>query len=252
MMSIEKRQIRASFDAATIHYDAAADWQKTVGSLLLEKLKLHYPQSKAILDLGVGTGYLSRSIEKSYPDCELMALDIVESMLLTSKMYLQCKKLICADAESMPVRNKSIDIVISNMVVHWCNSLRVVIQEQYRILKSNGVFIFSILGSQSMLALKDAWSKIDNHTHINDFPTLEYAKMLCLQSGFTVLSSETLMIEKYYVNVFDLMRHLKKIGSKNISLNKPRNLVSRNKMKKLNEYYQNPLHYEVIVMVCKK
>lgn len=252
MMLLEKRKICHGFNTAVKTYDEAADWQKTVGKILLNELKNYDLKNKTILDLGAGTGYLSRCIQKQYPDNHLLVVDMVESMLILSQLHLQNASLICADVENMPLKSESIEIIISNMVLHWCASLKSALREQYRILKSNGMLIFSILGEQSMVALKNAWSKIDDNTHVNIFPTLNIVKSSCLSSGFSIALLNRQIIKKNYDDVFELMYHLKRVGSKNISANKPRSLMNKQRIKKLNEYYQNPLCYDVITVVCQK
>ena len=88
MTILNKQQVRRNFNTATNTYDAASDWQKNVGDLLLRYIDQMQPNGKTILDLGSGTSYLARHIQRHHPNNRLIALDIAECMLQFSKQHL--------------------------------------------------------------------------------------------------------------------------------------------------------------------
>ena len=251
-MILKKQTIRRSFNSAIQTYDIASDWQKNVGNLLLEYISNFHPQHKIILDLGAGTGYLARCIQQYYSHNQILLLDIAESMLLFSKQHLGSNGLICADAENLALKNACIDMIVSNMALHWCYSLEKALQEQYRVLMHDGLLIFSILGPQSLQPLKTAWEQVDHHSHINSFPEATRVKQACYSAGFSLLNFERHEIKKHYENVHELMHHLKATGAKNVSDNQPRGLMGKQKIKQLSEQYKNPMHYEVFTVICQK
>ena len=247
-----KQAIRYSFNAATKTYDAASDWQKKVGDLLLKYIDQLQPKHKTILDLGAGTGYLTHHMQQRYPNNRFVMLDIAENMLLFSKQQLSHSSFICADAENTPLQNECIDIIISNMVLHWCHSLEKTLYEQYKILAPNGLLIFSVLGSESLHSLKTAWQRVDHYSHINDFPNAKIIKEACHSVGFSLLDFGRYEIKKHYENLDELMNHLKATGAKNVSSNRPKGLMGKQKIKQLREQYKNPLSYEVFIVVSQK
>lgn len=252
MNTAKKEDVRRAFNAATKTYDAAADWQKNVGDVLLSYVDEIKPFQKTILDLGAGTSYLANHILQRYPDNHLIPLDIAESMLLFSKQHISDSTFVCADAESLPLQSESIDLIISNMMLHWCDSLEETLHQQYEALRPGGLFIFSILGPRSLQALKTAWNKVDDHSHINQFPNENTIRKNCLSANLNVLRFESHKIQKYYENVYELMHHLKATGAKNVSANKPKGLMGKEKIKQLGEQYKNPLNYEIFTVICKK
>ena len=247
-----KQNVRRAFNIATTTYDTAADWQKTVGHILLDYIDEIQPNQKTILDLGVGTHFLTEHLLQRYPDNHFIALDIAEQMLLFQKQSAQQALTICGDAEQLCLQPQSIDIIMSNMMLQWCDSLTKAVDEQYQALKKNGLFIFSTLGNQSLQALRNAWRCIDHHSHVNSFPDAAILKQTCNNVGFTLLHFERHEINKQYDTVYDLMNHLKATGARNISTNKPKGLMGKQKMKRLNEQYRNPLIYEVFTITCQK
>ena len=247
-----KQQIRRAFNAATPTYDSAADWQKSVGDVLLDYIDSIPPVDKTILDLGAGTSYLAHHLQHRYPDNTFIALDIAESMLLFSKQHLSGSWFICADAETLPFQAQSIDIIMSNMMLQWCVSLTTTLQQQYNALRPGGLLFFSVLGPQSLRTFKKAWEGIDPYSHINDFPHADAIQQACRAAGFSLLRFEQHEITKHYKNVYALMHHLKATGAKNISANKHKGLTGKEKIRQLNEQYQNPVNYEIYTAVCRK
>lgn len=252
MMTLMKQQVRRAFNTATNTYDAAADWQKSVGEILLNYTDEIKPHHKTILDLGAGTAHLAHQIQQRYPTNQLFALDIAEGMLQFSKQHLKEGFFVCSDAENLGLKNHCVDMVVSNMVLHWCHSLKKTLQEQYRILKKEGVLLFSVLGPQSLQSLKVAWNCVDQYSHINHFPHAEMIRQACHTANFSLLRFEYHKIEKHYENVFELMHHLKATGAKNITSNKPKGLMGKQKIKTLSELYKNPLNYEIFTVMCRK
>lgn len=252
MNQLDKNQIRRAFNAANKTYNNAADWQKNVGKLLLEYIQATQPNEKAILDLGAGTGYLAHQLQQSHPNNQYIALDIAEKMLSFPKQHLHNTWFICADAESLALSSESVDITLSNMVLHWCHSLTEALKEQYRVLKPEGLLLFSVLGPQSLGALKNAWNTIDDYTHVNTFPSANDIQSSCELSGFRIIKFERHEIKKHYENVYELMHHLKATGAKNASHNRPKGLTGKKRIKQLIETYQNPLCYEIFTVICQK
>lgn len=252
MTCLDKKQMRRAFNAATKTYDEAADWQKNVGDMLLDYIDQLQPTHKTILDLGAGTAYLAHQLQQRHSGNQYIALDIAEKMVCFSKQHLTQTWFVCADAENLSLRTGCVDMVMSNMVLHWCQSLEKTLQEQHRVLTSDGLLIFSILGPQSLRSLKNAWEYIDQHTHVNSFPNALMIQHACRSAGFQLLQFERHEIKKYYENVYELMHHLKATGAKNASSNRPKGLTGKQKIKQLNKQYQNPLNYEVFTVICQK
>ena len=246
--SSHQQRIRHAFNTAAHTYEANADWQKEIAAMIMQQIDQHPPHQKTIVDLGAGTGILSRSIATAYPSNHVIALDLAESMLDVSKH----PTLLCADAMRLPLRDQSIDLVVSNLMLHWCSSLSSALDEQYRVLKPNSLLIFSVTGPQSLSTLKAAWQKVDTHDHLNVFPDQTQLKNDCQKSGFSLVSFDTHHVQKHYKTIYELMDTLKKTGVTNISEKRPRHLMGKQKMAELNAHYSNPTIYEAYTVVCRK
>ncbi len=97
-------------------------------------------KSKIILDIGCGDGY---HFYKMARYGKVIGLDISKSLLLEFKKNT---KSICvlADAEKLPFKDSSIDIVVSIFgALNHCNIVNSV-KEIFRVLKKGGLFIFTV------------------------------------------------------------------------------------------------------------
>ena len=83
---MSQQEIRARFDAETA---AAYSQRKPLWlpehdyamSLVLKVLKSYLPDSARVVDLGAGTGNLSRRVLKALPDCHVTLVDFSQNML---------------------------------------------------------------------------------------------------------------------------------------------------------------------------
>ncbi len=96
-----------------------------------------------ILELGAGTGSLSRFVKLTFPELELTVTDISESYLRKVQNHLKgCKKVnfLRADAADQPFSNESFDLVFSCFLFHELpmGVRQKVLRESLRVLKPGG------------------------------------------------------------------------------------------------------------------
>jgi malonyl-CoA O-methyltransferase len=256
----EATQVRESFNAAVASYDEHAVLQREIGDRLIDKLDFIKLDPKIILEIGSGTGYCTKLLKKLYPSSHIIALDIADLMLQATKSkmsFLQkFKKQIsftCADAAFLPFQENSIDFIFSNLTLQWCSDLGQVFKEFYRVLKPNGLLMYSSFGPDSLSELRTAWSEVDNFSHVNQFVDMHDMgdEMLAAKLADPVLDMEMLTLT--YKNIFDLMRDLKSVGAHNINNTRNHGLTGKGQFDKLKQAYEQfrsdgvlPLSYEVV------
>lgn len=117
------------------------------------------PQPDEIcVDLGSGRGNdvirLAEEVgEKGY----VYGIDISEGMIAKAKLNLQKFEvenagIMQAELEKLPLKNQSVDLVISNCTINHASDKQAVWNEVYRILKSNGRFVVSDIYATSPIA----------------------------------------------------------------------------------------------------
>ncbi len=252
--SIDKDKVRHSFSSAVSTYDGFASLQRKVGLELLDKSDSF--AEKIILDVGCGTGFLAQEILLKSPIQQMIALDIALPMVQATKNKLEsvgAMQYICADAEKLPLLNGTVDQIISNLALQWCQNLTEVFKGFKRILKQDGQVLFSTFGPATLQELKTSWAEVDNYTHVNNFYSVDHLKINLERAGFKDIQTEVKYYQSNYRAVIELMRELKGIGAHNVLSGRNRNMTSKTQMQKMVDAYEKhrinnfiPATYEII------
>ena len=146
---MKKSDIARSFSLAAPTYDQAAFIQKEIGQRLLQRLTMLKMPFKRILDVGSGTGSLTRALQKQYANSHIVGIDLAPGMIQYAKnkqprkFWQMHPEYLCADTEFLPFRSHSFDLIFSNFTLQWCQNLALVFSEFKRVLKPGGVILFS-------------------------------------------------------------------------------------------------------------
>ena len=241
-------KIRNTFNDASSNYDDNAFLQNEIANRLSEKLKVISIKPQTIIDLGSGTGLLSNKTAEIFPNANLICVDFAQQSLLKNSQNLK----VCANAYELPFASNSVDFIVSNLMMQWCPDLKTLFNECFRVLKPQGLFLFTTFGPDTLKELKRSWSAVDSSAHVNNFIDMHDIGDQMLQSGFQSPIMEMENITLTYEKVIDLMHDLKSIGAQNVS-NRSKTLTGKTKFKKMIEMYESyrsdgklPATYEVI------
>lgn len=141
-MTAWQATLRRRFDRAASGYEALALLQQQSGERLAEAVmrQAAFQKTQRILDLGCGTGWLLRHLQQQWPAEQMpsmIALDLSEGMLQAAGTESSPLR-ICADASSLPFANASIDLLLSNFALHWCDDPAQVLAEMHRVSTTDG------------------------------------------------------------------------------------------------------------------
>jgi malonyl-CoA O-methyltransferase len=239
---LDKAKIRRSFAAAAGSYDSAAMLQRQVGLALLEKFSLS-PAPGWVLDLGCGTGFLTRCLPFDSLNQSCVALDIALPMLQASRRNNAALPVdyVCADAEKLSFADNSLQQVYSNLALQWCQDLPAVFADMRRLLKPEGQLVFSTFGPETLKELKAAWTGVDDFVHVNDFYSVEQIGEFLAVVGFGWVDVEAVMYRLAYPSVLALMHELKDLGAHNVSDARNRRLTTRSQLQQMMRQYENSM-----------
>jgi malonyl-CoA O-methyltransferase len=259
---IDKARVRASFDRAAKTYDAAAVLQAEVRQRMLDRLDLVKISPELILDAGCGTGHASVALSRRFKQARIISLDIALGMLrLTARQEVRLKRLlglskrtqVCADIEQLPITGLSVDLLWSNLAIQWCNDLDAAFTEAYRVMKPEGLLMFSTFGPDTLKELRQASSADPDHVHVSRFIDMHDIGDAIVRAGFT---APVLDVERFtltYDDVVAVMRDLKAIGAHNAADGRARGLLGKGFLRQLTENYEQfradgklPATFEVV------
>jgi malonyl-CoA O-methyltransferase len=238
MVAFNKETVQQSFDEVSKHYDQYTSMQRTIGNRLLA-FQQQEPLGN-VLDIGAGTGYLTRKLSQFQRVESLYALDIALGMLIQTGQHMASRELngsICADAESLAIKDKSLSAVYSNVAYQWCSNLSLAFKEAFRVLKKDGAFVFSTFGPNTLRELKTSWSVADDAVHVNEFVVIDEIKKALELAEFRNVRVVSEDIVMYYESPKELMLSLKGMGAHNINQGRNRGLTGVTAYKTmLNDY----------------
>jgi malonyl-CoA O-methyltransferase len=254
-LALDTSSIRRSFDRAADSYDCAAVLHAQVRGDLLGRLKWMAISPKVILDAGAGTGYASRELKVRYPKGRVIALDSSRQMLRVAKRqqsWLRRFSLVCGDAEHLPLRSGCVDLIVSNLMLQWCDP-DAVFHEFRRALAPQGLLCFTTLGPDTLRELRSAWAQVDGAAHVNPFTDMHDVGDALVRAGF---ASPVLDVEHFTLSYTDVRRvaaDLKAVGARNASRLRPKGLSSPRKFAAMQAAYEQfrresrlPVTYEVV------
>ncbi|MCG6895943.1 MAG: malonyl-ACP O-methyltransferase BioC [Thiocapsa sp.] len=256
MTLIDKRRARLNFERAAARYDSAAVLQREIAGRLLERLDYVRLEPHRILDLGAGTGHALDALYRRYRKARLVALDFAHGMLLQARRHGSWRRrplCVCADAESLPLADGAVDLIVSNATFQWCNDLDHTFEECLRVLRPGGLLMFTTFGPDTLKELRQAWATVDGASHVSRFLDMHDIGDALIRARFAdpVMDAEHLTLT--YLGIHDLMQDLKALGASNVTLDRPRGLTGRARVAALGEAYEInrregrlPASYEVV------
>ena len=257
---INKQWISKSFSNAADSYNSVAFLQTEVANRLIDRLDLITMQPKTIIDVGSGTGCCSKLLEQRYKSAEVYSLDIAHGMLCYAKQsqsffkkFRKNKQFLCGDAESLPIKNESMDLLVSSLAIQWVTDLEKTFTEFRKSLKPGGLLMFSSLGPDTLNELRKSWATVDDYVHVSAFFDMHDVGDALMRAGFSdpVMDVETITLT--YDTVDLLMSDLKALGSRNAAKGRAKGLMGKQKLQKMKTSYEQfrqdgllPATYEVV------
>jgi malonyl-CoA O-methyltransferase len=156
---VDKRAIRRNFARRGATYDRHAQVQREMAVRLLLECRDAIPQARRILEVGCGTGCLTRRLRRGNPEALIVALDLDPTLLFRSRQRLGPDPrvlLVAADGEDFA--GGPFDLIISNAAFQWFARPRETVAAYRRLLTPGGWLAFATLGPATFRELAAAWA----------------------------------------------------------------------------------------------
>lgn len=184
--------MRKSFSEAAKSYDEAAVLAREVGARMLARLECVRLAPQRVADIGCATGDGIQALMQCYPAAFPLAVDFALPMLAAVRARvgwwerLRGKEPRCvnADVRALPFATDSLDLVWSNLMLHWLPDPRPAFVEIQRVLRVGGLLHFSLLGPDTLKELRECAKGLGLAWHGRTFLDMHDIGDMLLQSGF--------------------------------------------------------------------
>ena len=209
---IDQERVRALFNRP--ERIAPSDFlRREVSSRMFDRLELIKVAPQRVLDAGCGAGADLSLLQKSYPAAQILGIDAAEAMVraaqgpaakqsslnqLLSKL-LPAKTgvdLLCGDFAELPLGPNTVDLVWSNLALHWHPQPDRVFAEWRRVLRVNSLLMFSCFGPDTFRELRAAFAEADLAPHALPFVDMHDFGDQLVEVGFStpVLDMEVITV----------------------------------------------------------
>lgn len=250
-----KQRIARQFGRAAEQYNQAAEVQLPIAN---DALKLLQPGGKNLLDIGCGTGRITRKLTE-YAQ-QVWAVDLAEGMCQFARQQTDKPvNWLVGDAEALPLADKSMDAVFSSMALQWCEPVSSALEQIHRVLKPGGHAVLALLSEGALSELNQCWSKVDQQRHVNVYDSHDALLDQARNLGFNVEGMQKNYLT-YHQDTRQLLGSIKAIGANVVTENANHAPMSKTMLKQLTAEYETlrkangqlPLSYNVSFLRLSK
>ncbi len=242
MTGFDRQRLRRSFGRAAPRYAEVAALQREVEARLLEQLDyLDDRRPARILDLGCGPGRAAGAMKKRWPKAEVIAVDAALPMLREvprQTRFWRPVKRVCADVARLPFADQCADVIFSSLCLQWVEDLPAVLSEFRRVLRPDGLLLFTTFGPDTLAELRQAYLGAGvAEPPLSPFAAIQQVGDALMAAGFRdpVLDRDHFTLT--YPDLRALMQELRAIGAGDARRARPRGLAGPRRLQRVTQAY---------------
>ena len=194
-----------------------------------------------ILEIGINEDLTFDYIKDKFSNCKITRGDICESKFQNKKLINYLK----INISNLELKKNTYDIVYSNFFLHICDNIEENLKSIFDSLKSNGLFIFVIPGSENIYQLINSMYKVDQMLYSGSYsrhnPTVsvnEIFKLLKkLRFDAPTINADKIRIE--YSNFDKLLNDIKTMNLSYCYNDKRQFIENKQYFRMLKDTYEN-------------
>lgn len=168
---IDPSAVRLQFSRRAAQPPRADFLFREIESRMLERLALVRLAPQRVVDVGCGRGEGLLALKRQYPAAWLVGVDSSPGAARHARQALAAPSrgffarmrrpgaepiasIVTGDAHALPLANKSVDLVWSNLAFHWFQSPQRAIDEWYRVMRPGALLDFSFFSVDTLAELR--------------------------------------------------------------------------------------------------
>ncbi len=215
--------VRQQFDRRASRFAAHDALAREIERRLLERLDVIRLAPTCIVDLGCGAGHSRRLLRARFPHAAWLGVDLSSAMLrlgMTEAGWLarmRAKRAaptwrVNADAAALPLRDHSAELACSNLMLHWHPAPHTLFPELLRVLKPDGLLLFSCFGPDTLKELRAVCLHTLPHCRPLPFVDMHDFGDMMVASGFATPVMDVERLQLTFASPVDLLREVRALG----------------------------------------
>jgi len=263
---LDRDRIRRNFDRQASEYERHAMVQQRVAQRLLTLLEGQKRPPGAILEIGCGTGLLSRRLAEVFRDELLVLSDLAHAMTRTASGRLPDCRGVDADAAALPFADGRFSLVASSSVYQWVDDREAALADAARVLVPGGLLVLAMFGEGTLEELRTAHRQavaecgLGGNSHVQDFTHLGELGKALRKAGLDPLQLRSETEIEWHPDVPHLLRSLKGLGASNAAGDRPPGMAPRRVMQRMMQAYGErygtdrgiPASYRVFYLLARR
>ncbi len=204
-----------------------------VAADLAERLGAVLRQFGVAVDLGTPTDAV----------CDALADNAAIGMLVAASALARRVPAIVADEEALPLRDGSLDLVVSALALQFVNDLPGALVQIRRALKPDGLFLAALLGGDTLGELRQSFAAAESEVEggvsprVAPFADVREMGALLQRAGFALPVTDVERLTVRYSSPFILMSELRRMGATNALAERRRTPLRRATLARMAEVY---------------
>lgn len=227
--------VRRQFDRRARAFARHDFLAREIERRMLERLDIIRLEPKRIVDIGCGAGAARAALLARYGGAEWIGIDHSLRMLaegsggalasLARRLRGAREHRIAADAGALPLADDRADLVFSNLMLHWHPTPHRLFPEWKRILRADGLLMFSCFGPDTIAELRAAFAAtVPRAVPMPYIDMHDFGDML-VGAGFATPVMDAERIRLTYASPHELLREVAALGG-NPRTDRARGLVA--------------------------
>ncbi len=182
---LDPAAVRRQFDRRAKRLAGADFLLREVERRMLGRLDIVRLEPERLVDIGCGLGKGLLALRQRYPGAETIGIDLSPRIAAEAARLARppgrgflarilpgtrgpASGWLAADAAALPLADQSVALAWSNLVLHWCPDPISVLREWHRVLRDDGLLMFSTFGVDTLRELRVAGAPVMRFHDMHD------------------------------------------------------------------------------------
>lgn len=212
-----KQQIATAFGDTVSYYDKHAEVQREVANRLIASLKPWKDILPAgpIIELGCGTGFVTKGLSELYPQREIQVTDLSKQMVNHCRQKFSDKENLnftIQDAENPPYDAPHYAMTVSGFTAQWFKDPAHTLGQWLHATKPGGLLLASFPGSESFPQWRKMCEELGLPFTCNSLPDVE-EMVIKMSLGPAQVDYYEDTVTQTFDSALDFFRRLKNTGA---------------------------------------